>query len=170
MEGAGSLQQMRDLVREFHAAHLDFGDASTMACSLIRQEFLYCLRCLRARPGVCMKMRGKGLEIDEVHDLFAFRVIVPTEADWYAALGVIHGLYEAEVSRFKDYIAEPKDNGYQALHTCVQSEGAPLIIRRCHPHRRSLREVQGGAHRIATLIPMCLWAKLSGNGCALPTR
>jgi hypothetical protein len=85
------------------------------------------LHRVKHTAGVHSKMRGKDLELDEVHDLFAFRVIVPTEGDCYAALGVIHELYEAEVGRFKDYIAEPKQNGYQALHTCVQSEGAPLF-------------------------------------------
>jgi len=85
------------------------------------------LHRVKHTAGVRAKMRGKDLDLHEVHDLFAFRVIVPTEADCYAALGVIHHAYEAEVGRFKDYIAEPKENGYQGLHTCVQSEDAPLF-------------------------------------------
>jgi (p)ppGpp synthase/HD superfamily hydrolase len=85
------------------------------------------LHRVKHTAGVRAKMRGKDLDLDEVHDLFAFRIIVPTETDCYSALGVIHHLYEADVSRFKDYIAEPKENGYEALHTCVQSEGTPLF-------------------------------------------
>jgi hypothetical protein len=85
------------------------------------------LHRVKHTAGVRAKMHGKDLDLHEVHDLFAFRIIVPTEADCYAALGVMHRVYEAEVGRFKDYIAEPKENGYQGLHTCVQSEGAPLF-------------------------------------------
>jgi len=85
------------------------------------------LHRVKHTAGVHEKMCGKDLDLDEIHDLFAFRIIVPTRADCYAALGVVHQLYEAEASRFKDYIVEPKENGYQALHTCVQSYGAPLF-------------------------------------------
>lgn len=85
------------------------------------------LHRVKHTAGVRAKMHGKDLDLHEVHDLFAFRIIVPTEADCYAALGVMHHVYEAEVGRFKDYIAEPKENGYQGLHTCVQSGDAPLF-------------------------------------------
>ncbi|MEA3274088.1 MAG: hypothetical protein U9Q81_02075 [Pseudomonadota bacterium] len=77
--------------------------------------------------GVWAKMHGKGLGLDEVYDLFAFRIIVPTEADCYAALGVIHRVYKPEVSRFKDYIARPKSNGYRSVHTCVKAEDGPVF-------------------------------------------
>lgn len=85
------------------------------------------LHRVKHTAGVYAKMYRKDLDLHEVHDLFAFRIIVPTEADCYAALGIMHDVYQAEVARFKDYIAEPKENGYQGLHTCVQAEDAPLF-------------------------------------------
>lgn len=85
------------------------------------------LHRVKHTAGAWTKMRDKGLGLEEVYDLFAFRIIVPTEADCYAALGVIHQLYEPEVSRFKDYIADPKANGYRSLHTCVKAEDGPIF-------------------------------------------
>lgn len=69
--------------------------------------------------GVWSKMKSKNLNVDEVYDLFALRIILPTEADCYAALSVVHQVYKPSVSRFKDYIAKPKSNGYRGIHTCV---------------------------------------------------
>lgn len=77
--------------------------------------------------GVWAKMQSKGLSLDEIHDLFAFRIIVPTEADCYAALSVIHQDYKPVVSRFKDYIARPKGSGYRSLHTCVTADDGPVF-------------------------------------------
>lgn len=85
------------------------------------------LHRVKHTAGAWAKMQGKGLGLDEVYDLFAFRIIVPTEADCYAALGVIHQAYKPEVSRFKDYIARPKGNGYRSLHTCVKGDDGPVF-------------------------------------------
>lgn len=85
------------------------------------------LHRVKHTAGAWAKMRNKGLKLEEVYDLFAFRVIVPTEADCYAALGIIHGLFEPDISRFKDYIAKPKGNGYRSLHTCVRTEEGPTF-------------------------------------------
>lgn len=70
--------------------------------------------------GVWRKMQDKKLSLDQVHDLLALRVVVPTVSDCYHALGVVHDLHAPLVDRFKDYIAHPKSNGYQGLHTSVQ--------------------------------------------------
>ena len=85
------------------------------------------LHRVKHTAGVWAKMQSKGLSLDEVHDLFAFRIIVPTEGDCYAALGLIHQHYKPVVSRFKDYIARPKGNNYRSLHTCVSAEDRPVF-------------------------------------------
>ncbi|MDH3281258.1 MAG: bifunctional (p)ppGpp synthetase/guanosine-3',5'-bis(diphosphate) 3'-pyrophosphohydrolase [Gammaproteobacteria bacterium] len=65
------------------------------------------------------KMLRKAKSFDELHDIYGFRVIVKTVDDSYRALGVIHNLYKPIPGRFTDYIAIPKANGYQSLHTVV---------------------------------------------------
>ena len=70
--------------------------------------------------GAWRKMQEKNLTIEEVHDLLAFRIIVPGRDDCYLALNTVHQLFEPEPFRFKDYIASPKANGYQSLHTSVR--------------------------------------------------
>ncbi|MDT8448691.1 MAG: bifunctional (p)ppGpp synthetase/guanosine-3',5'-bis(diphosphate) 3'-pyrophosphohydrolase [Wenzhouxiangellaceae bacterium] len=67
------------------------------------------------------KMRDKSLSFDEVHDLYAFRIITHSESHCYQALGVVHSLYKPRPGSFKDYIALPKPNGYQSLHTVLTS-------------------------------------------------
>ena len=73
------------------------------------------------------KMYGQEKTMEEVYDLFAFRVIVDTVADCYNVLGVIHDLYRPILGRFKDYIATPKPNMYQSLHTTVIGEEGILF-------------------------------------------
>ncbi len=65
------------------------------------------------------KMQRKHVDFDEIYDLVAFRVIVDDMPTCYQALGIIHSLYRPIPGRFKDYIALPKPNGYQSLHTAV---------------------------------------------------
>jgi len=67
------------------------------------------------------KMREKHLSFAQVSDVFGFRIVVPTLSDCYLALGVLHQLYKPVPGRFKDYIAIPKANGYQSLHTTLVS-------------------------------------------------
>ncbi|WP_157268155.1 RelA/SpoT family protein [Azohydromonas aeria] len=68
---------------------------------------------------IYMKMREKHTGFAQVNDIFGFRVVVPELFDCYQALGVLHQLYKPVPGRFKDYIAIPKANGYQSLHTTL---------------------------------------------------
>ncbi|MBE6963874.1 MAG: bifunctional (p)ppGpp synthetase/guanosine-3',5'-bis(diphosphate) 3'-pyrophosphohydrolase [Ruminococcaceae bacterium] len=75
------------------------------------------------------KMFNQNKGLDEILDLFAFRVIVDGVGDCYNVLGVIHDLYKPILGRFKDYIGTPKPNGYQSLHTSVIGpDGLPFEV------------------------------------------
>ncbi|MFT3717691.1 MAG: bifunctional (p)ppGpp synthetase/guanosine-3',5'-bis(diphosphate) 3'-pyrophosphohydrolase [Pseudorhodoferax sp.] len=69
---------------------------------------------------IVKKMRGKSLSFEQVFDVRALRVIVPTVADCYAVLGWVHEKFQPLPDEFDDYIARPKGNGYQSLHTVVR--------------------------------------------------
>ena len=78
---------------------------------------------------IVKKMRGKSLDFEQVFDVRALRVIVPAVSDCYAALSWVHDQFEAIGSEFDDYIARPKPNGYQSLHTVVRDDaGRPIEI------------------------------------------
>lgn len=75
------------------------------------------------------KLKKYKMDQNKIYDVIALRIIVPTIAECYQALGVIHGLYKPVPGRFKDYIAVPKPNGYRSLHTTIFSgDGTTLEI------------------------------------------
>ena len=113
-----------------------------------RLEELHISAQVTGRPkhlwSIYEKMVVKGREFDEIFDLVGIRVVVDTVKDCYAALGSIHATWKPVQGRFKDYIAMPKFNLYQSLHTTVIGpQGKPLEvqIRSMEMHQRAERGV-----------------------------
>ncbi len=78
---------------------------------------------------IVKKMRGKSLDFSRVFDVRALRVVVPAVPDCYATLSLVHTQFSPIDSEFDDYIAKPKSNGYQSLHTVVRdAQGRPIEI------------------------------------------
>jgi RelA/SpoT family (p)ppGpp synthetase len=97
--------------------------------------------------GIYQKMRLKHLPFKEVHDVYAVRVIVDTVDTCYRALGVMHSLYKPIMGRFKDYIAIPKANGYQSLHTVLFGpNGVPIEAQIRTEEMHVMAEVGVAAH------------------------
>jgi guanosine-3',5'-bis(diphosphate) 3'-pyrophosphohydrolase len=113
-------------------------------CKILREEM--------ARAGIKAEVQGRikhlysiykkilrtGVDVSQIHDLIAFRILVDTVHDCYLALGQIHALWRPKDGRIKDYIATPKPNGYQSLHTtvfCLDERLAEMQIRTHEMHR-----------------------------------
>ena len=101
----------RELVGKILEAVNDALTAAGIEASIAgREKTLY---------GIYRKMRNKHLSFSQVLDVYGFRVVVDSFANCYVALGVLHALYKPMPGKFKDYIAIPKLNGYQSLHTTL---------------------------------------------------
>lgn len=95
------------------------------------------------------KLQKVGGSIDDIYDLMALRVIVESNEDCYKVLGILHAMYQPMISRIKDYIAIPKTNGYQSLHTTVITPSEQIVefqIRTYEMHEYAERGLAASFH------------------------
>ncbi|MFZ1249913.1 MAG: RelA/SpoT family protein [Candidatus Microsaccharimonas sp.] len=95
------------------------------------------------------KLRKVNGNIDDIYDLMALRVIVENKEDCYRVLGILHSLYQPMIARIKDYIAVPKPNGYQSLHTTVLTPAKQIVefqIRTYEMHEYAERGLAASFH------------------------
>ncbi len=93
------------------------------------------------------KMRNKGLPLSEIMDVYAFRILCKDRSTCYQLLGAVHALYKPVPGRFKDYIAIPKANGYQSLHTVLFGPyGVPIEIQIRTEHMEHMAKHGIAAH------------------------
>jgi len=115
------------------------------------------------------KLLKNDRDIVQVHDLIALRVIVPNVGDCYAALGIIHQHWKPLKGRIKDYISQPKPNGYTSLHTTVFCEGGEVVefqIRTEKMHEEAERGIaahwrydESGKRAVPVQGPQMAWVK-----------
>ena len=106
-----------------HLLKAELDDAGIEADVTGRPKHIYSIHRKMSRYA------AQGKEFDQIHDLFALRVLVDKVVDCYATLGITHGLWHPIPGQFDDYIANPRENSYQSLHTSVIAEdGIPMEI------------------------------------------
>ncbi|HEX2083210.1 MAG TPA: bifunctional (p)ppGpp synthetase/guanosine-3',5'-bis(diphosphate) 3'-pyrophosphohydrolase, partial [Xanthomonadaceae bacterium] len=118
--------RIQPLVRRESMAKIE----AQLAQRLTKEGIHYRLMSRVKSPySIYSKMRGEGKSFNQVMDVFGFRVVVPTVADCYHALGVVHSAFKPLDGRFRDFIAIPKANGYQSLHTVLFGPyGSPIEV------------------------------------------
>ncbi len=93
------------------------------------------------------KMSGKHIKLAQVNDIYGFRILVKDKPTCYLVLGVLHGLYKPIPGRFKDYIAIPKANGYQSLHTTLFGPyGTPIEVQIRSTEMHNIADAGVAAH------------------------
>ncbi|MEY4463440.1 MAG: Guanosine polyphosphate pyrophosphohydrolase/synthetase, partial [Pseudomonadota bacterium] len=94
---------------------------------------------------ILYKLYRKGTKLEELTDIFAIRIVVIDEEKCYKALKVVHNLYEYEKDKFKNYILNPKPNGYQSLHTIITTEENYKIEIQIRDHKMHYHAESGEA-------------------------
>ena len=142
----GNRREVVDKIKERIKRHLR--QEHLVAHVVGREKHLY---------SIYQKMKEKGLGFQDVHDVYAFRIIVDSVDTCYRGLGVMHALYKPVPGRFKDYIAIPKANGYQSLHTVLFGPfGVPIEVQIRSNEMDQVAEAGIAAH----------WLYKSGDGAA----
>ncbi len=118
-------KKIDNFIQEYqHAIQLTFNNFIANTKNILeKNEYdsskIKILSRIKHHYSIYLKMQRKGISIDEVLDLLAIRVLVPEEIDCYKVLGHLHLAYKPLISRFKDYVSTPKENGYRTIHTTV---------------------------------------------------
>lgn len=121
------------------------------------QEDFEILSRVKHNYSIYLKMQRKGISIDEILDLLAVRILVKDPIDCYKVFGMVHLNFQPLSARFKDYIAIPKENGYQTLHTTVFDESAIFEVQ--------IRTFE--MHKTAELGVAAHWKYKSGGNNAI---
>lgn len=152
----------RDLVERVRKdVERALGNASVQAVVSGREKTVF---------SIYRKMREKHSGFTQVNDLFGFRVVVPSLHDCYLTLGVLHQLYKPVPGRFKDYIAIPKANGYQSLHTTlVNPVGTAVEFQIRTEAMNAVAEKGIAAHWMYKISPKSAQADASA-GAAAPSK
>lgn len=103
---------------------------------------------LKGLYSLFQKLKRKDWEIDQVYDLMAIRVVLPTVEDCYKALGIIHEIWRPLPKRMKDYIAFPKPNGYKSIHTTVTTPAGTILEIQIRTQKMHLEAEYGVASHI----------------------
>ncbi|HEX6777170.1 MAG TPA: bifunctional (p)ppGpp synthetase/guanosine-3',5'-bis(diphosphate) 3'-pyrophosphohydrolase [Ktedonobacterales bacterium] len=157
-------QWLKEQVAETRAQRKEYIDR---VCAILREEMERAgiQADISGRPkhlySIYLKIERLGVDMSEIHDLIAFRILVDSVEDCYRALGHIHMLWRPKDGRIKDYIAQPKPNGYQSLHTtvfCLDNRLAEIQIR------------TNEMHRTAELGVATHWYYKEAGGSALPRK
>lgn len=112
-----NLKEIKEKVRkQLHDNNIQIDEISLQG----RTKHLYSLYKKLLRPHI-------NRDLSKIYDLIALRLIVPTMTDCYGALGILHSMYRPMPGRIKDYIANPKPNGYQSLHTTVFTDDGEIV-------------------------------------------
>src|SRR5450755_4614533 len=150
-----------DLVSQMHSSKKERDKYITDVCktlsSRLASQNFACEVYGRAKHlySIYRKMRAQQTGLEAVHDLIAFRVVVESVSDCYATLGVVHSQWTPVPGRFKDYIALPKPNMYQSLHTTVIGPGRERIEIQVRTHEM---------HRVAERGIAAHWKYKERNG------